>query len=418
MAMGGIFGHRHYQKILLMGFALVLMDPSAHGLKTTAAIDKSTLALPPPIATPSLTPSPTATATPAPALAAAKTANPAARGAVLGGSSGGVFGIAGSFAPLSTAELASQLAQIKALGATWVRYDIEWSNIEYQGPGQYDWTDYDKVVRAVSASGLRSLAIIDYTPEWARRDECKGTAMCAPADPAAYAGFAGQVAKRYSPFGVHHYEIWNEPNISQFFEPAADPAAYTALLKGASSAIRALDSQAFIVSAGTAPASTGGGNYAPTDFVQAMYAAGAKNTFDALGHHPYTWPYSAAYPNLAGAWGQLTTLHNIMTTRGDGQKKIWITEYGAPTGGPGPTATSGMNAAESAADHVTEALEARMVTDAITAARAISWVGPFFWYSLRDAGTTNSTVENFFGLLRADSSRKPAYEAYRQAVSR
>ena len=414
---GGLFRQRHYQKLLLVAFALFFMAPTIRPFGNVVVIDTSSRLVAQQMATPSLMPSPSSAPSPAVAPVILPT-KPVTSNTVPGAQSDLVFGIAGGLASLPTAELTSKLAQIKALGVSWVRYDIEWSNIEYEGPGQYNWADYDKVVQAVSASGLISLAIIDYTPTWARRNDCKNTAMCAPADPATYAGFAAQVARRYSPFGVHHYEIWNEPNISTFFEPAADPAAYTALLKSASAAIRSMDTQAFIVSGGTAPASTGNGNYAPTDFVQGMYAAGAKNTFDALGHHPYTWPYTAAFPNFAGAWGQLSTLHNIMVARGEGQKKIWITEYGAPTGGPGALATSGLTTAEGAADHVTELLEARMVTDAVKAARILPWVGPFFWYSFQDAGTTNDTVENFFGLIRADGTHKPAYDIFKRAIQR
>ncbi len=414
--MRGILGHRHYQKVLLLVFGLVLTGPTALPIPSTSAARELDIYR---RTAPAPTPTPTAKPTPAPSLAPVpRKATPTPSDAVLGAGSQSAFGIASGLASLPAAELSRKLADMKSLGVKWVRYDIEWSNIEYQGPGQYNWTDYDKAVQAVSASGLNSLIIIDYTPEWARKAACKDTPMCAPADPAAYAGFAAQVARRYSPYGVHYYEIWNEPNITTFYQPAANPGEYAAMLRAASAAIKSIDGRAFVLTAGTAPASTGGGNYSPVDFVNGIYAAGAKGSFDALGHHPYTWPYSPAYPNPSNAWGQLTTLHNIMVAKGDDAKQIWITEFGAPTGGPGSLASSGLTTSEGGADHVTEALEARMVADAVAAVRRLPWVGPFFWYSYQDAGTTSDTVENFFGLIRADGSHKPAYDAYKQAIAR
>lgn len=39
--------------------------------------------------------------------------------------------------------------------------------------------------------------------------------------------------------GVHAYEVWNEPNIVNFWAPGPDPARYTQLLKLAYPAITA-----------------------------------------------------------------------------------------------------------------------------------------------------------------------------------
>jgi hypothetical protein len=75
-----------------------------------------------------------------------------------------------------------------------------------------------------------------------------------------------------------------------------------------------------------------------------------------------------------------------------------------------------MTTSEGGDDHVTEGLQAKMVTDGIEDARSLPWVGAFFWYSYQDTGTDSSTVENFFGLLRADGSRKPAYYAMQNAT--
>jgi hypothetical protein len=348
------------------------------------------------------------------ALSAAAARNTAA--AVTPANNNLAFGISGGMASLSPAAQASELAGIKATGVGWVRYDIDWNNIE-QSPGQYNWGPYDQEVQDIAAHGLRSLAIIDYTPPWARQSQCSGSKFCAPADPNAYADFAAAVASRYQGYGLSDYEIWNEPNNVNFYQPAANPTAYTAMLQATYSRIKQVEPRAIVITGGTAPEDSSNGYLSPTDFIQGIYAAGARGYFDAVAAHPYTWPYSPAWPNPDGAWGQMTTMHNIMAANGDGGKKIWITEYGAPTGGPGSVALSGFSTAEGGADHVTEALQARIVSDSISIESQVSWIGPFFWYSYIDAGTSPSTVENFFGLLRADGSRKPAYATFVQMVA-
>lgn len=303
---------------------------------------------------------------------------------------------------------------MKALGVRHLRFDIEWANIEHAGPGRYDWRDYDRVVRAASARKFEILAIIDYTPAWARRPDCAGTSMCAPRDPSAFGRFAGAAAARYRPYGVRSWEIWNEPNIPAFFAPRADPAAYAALLRHASLAIRRIDSDATILTGGLAPAGDGGGAMSPETFLQRLYEAGGRPYFTAVADHPYTYPATAVYPQPAYRWEQMKRLHRIMSARGDGHKKIWITEYGAPTAGPGPRASQ--HAFNPAAETVDEALQARMLQDVIAAHRALPWAGPLFWYAYRDAGTDPATSENFFGLRRADGTPKPAQDVFRRAL--
>ncbi len=406
-------------------FAAIKLIPTHQSAQTKASTTLSA-----PIATnaslkhtpsPSPSPSPTPTAKPTvkapapakPTASAVPTTAPVVRVARRSIHTGIAAGSA--LSALSPTDLAARLDGIKALGVGWVRYDIEWENIEQQGPGQFDWSAYDRVVSAAASRGLSSVGVIDYAPTWARNTACAGSFACEPADPNAYGQFAGLVASRYKSYGVHTWEIWNEPNSAQYFQPGSDPATYTAMLKSAYAAIKQSDPSATVLTGGLSPADTGGGSTSPPDFLTAIYANSGGGSFDALGDHPYTFPVTASYPSSTNAWGQLTTLHNLMASHGDGAKQIWITEYGAPTGGPGPTATT--NSYNVAASHVTEALQSQSVSDLAAQYLTYSWLGPVFWYSYQDAGTSQNTNENFFGLIRADGSHKPAYDAFVQAVA-
>jgi polysaccharide biosynthesis protein PslG len=332
------------------------------------------------------------------------------------------FGLsAGDLVDLDSSGLERRLAGFDSLGIDWVRLDVPWSVVQAAGPGSYSWAQYDQVVSAVRAHGQSLLLVLDYSPSWARSAGCADTERCAPSNPDAFASYAGQVAARYAGQGVSAYEIWNEPNKAGFWGPRADPAAYTRLLLKSSSAIRATQPSAQIITGGLAPSYTEGGDYSPVDFLSGVYAAGGRTAFTAVGHHPYCFP---ALPSQIYSWSgwsvmsQLSSsLRSVMVAHGDSSKRIWATEYGAPTGGPGVGASLGNQAFDSNPDHVDEAMQSRLATSGVGLWRSYSWSGPLFWYGYIDLGTSQNSNENFFGLLRHDGSLKPAYYSYQSAIT-
>jgi hypothetical protein len=215
-----------------------------------------------------------------------------------------------------------------------------------------------------------------------------------PQNAADYANFAGQVAARYAPMGVHTWEIWNEPNGGTF-----TTASYTALLKAAYTAIKQADPGAFVLTGGTQPAATNGTDISPIDFLAGIYQNGGKGYFDAVAHHPYCYAAGFVFPFYAewSAWSQMqdtsTSLRSIMTANGDQAKKIWATEFGAPTSGD--------------SNEISESDQALLVKNAHHLFHSYSWAGPLFWYTYKDDS-------DGFGLACADFSHKPAYRAYQR----
>jgi beta-xylosidase len=316
------------------------------------------------------------------------------------------YGFSTSLSGLSSTELNQRLTAMKATGATWIRYDLSWDAVQSTSSASYDWSDSDAVTKAAEAHGFKVLMIVDFVPAWAREAGCSSSKMCPPADPDTYGAFAAAVASRYAPYGVQDYEIWNEPNISFRFHPAANPAEYVAMLKASYTDIKKVDPSSVVIAGSTAPSATDASDYSPSDFLNAMYNDGAEGYFDAISAHPYTYPITPSESAPTDAWGQLTTMHSTMAAHGDGSKQIWITEFGAPTDGP-----------DIAGDHVSEAVQAQIATEAIDIFHKWSWSGPFFWYDFQDDGTSISDSQNFFGLVRADGSYKPAYYAFEKAVA-
>jgi polysaccharide biosynthesis protein PslG len=321
--------------------------------------------------------------------------------------------VADDLTGLSQTALDQWFVDMKSLGVTWVRLDFDWSWIQSDKNAAIDWTKIDRVVASAQKYQLHLLPILVYTPTWARPAGCDSN-RCPPANNADYANFAKLAVARYAPLGVHAWEIWNEPNMKGSWLPASNPSQYTQLLMATYGSIKSIDPSATVVTGGVGPIETANGNIQALEFVQAMYAAGAKPYFDALGFHPYSFPALPSYQQDWNAWQQAAntkiSMRSIMTTYGDSSKKIWITEYGAPTGGPGTVADIGWVETMPKTTHVTEAYQSSMLVDAIQYLDSSTWDGPLFWYSYKDYNSTvATTIENHFGILHSDGTKKPSY---------
>ena len=299
----------------------------------------------------------------------------------------------------------AQLSAMSAAGINSVRIDANWDWVQYGGKKSFDWSQLDQAVSSIRAAGMSVDLIIDGCPPWAAVASARNDPSPQPASAAAYATWAAEVAARYAPQGVTHFEIWNEPNNAGFWQPKPSPAAYTADLKAAYTAIKAADPGAFVISGGLAPETSDGSNISPITFLKDMYADGAHGSFDALGDHPYSYPALPDTKETWSGWSQMsqtsTSIRSLMTANGDGAKQVWITEVGAPTGGP---------------DAVSPAAQADDMTQAITAAQNTSWIGGIYLYTWKDSGSDQSTDQDWFGLTTASGTAKPALAAVSKAI--
>jgi hypothetical protein len=295
----------------------------------------------------------------------------------------------------SPTEQIRQLEAMKATGITSVRVDADWYGGQPDGPGSYDWTSLDQVVASIQKVGLAADLIIDGCPPWAAVSSAQGNQFAQPASPVAFANWAAAVAKRYDSKGAKYFEIWNEPNNPAFWAPKPDPAAYTADLKAAYTAIKEVDPSAIVISGGLAPEPNSSTSYDPLTFLTDMYADGAQGSFDGVGFHPYSYPNEPNTFNPGSAWSQMSqtspSIRSIMAANGDSAKKIWITEFGAPTSGT--------------TQNVSDAEQSNELVQAISQVKQLDWVGSFYIYTWLDA------PDEGFGLLTVGGAQKPAYAA-------
>ena len=312
----------------------------------------------------------------------------------------GQLGVAagGGLHELTAEELAAELDVARDAGARWLRFDVNWDVVQAGGPDSWAWEPFDRIVEGARARGLKVLGTIWYTPAWARPQDTP--VHRPPTEPADYGRFAAAVAERYGPLGVHHWEIWNEPNIPHAWAGGVSAKEYGLLLRAAATAIRAVDPQARIVSGGLSPAATGGGSFTPPEFLRRLYRHGFRRDFDILGHHASMFPYSPLRKRSWSPWRQMAwtkpSLRALMQRRGDARKRIWITEYGAPTGGDRA---------------VSEARQALLLTDAYRLWAGYRWAGPLFWFATRDRGAESWHTR--CGLVREDFSPKQSFIEYR-----
>jgi hypothetical protein len=132
------------------------------------------------------------------------------------------------------------LAKLADAGVRFIRNDLDWAAVETE-PGVYDFAGagFDELVDAAEGLGLHILFILDYgNPLYGETG-----AVVDEEGRQAFAAFATAAATRYGGRG-HGWEIWNEPNLEQFWsssEGGPDPDLYAALVENTVPALRAAD---------------------------------------------------------------------------------------------------------------------------------------------------------------------------------
>lgn len=313
----------------------------------------------------------------------------------------------------------------KELNLGYIRLSASWADIEATD-GNYSWTELDAQIALANKYNLRVLLIPYETPSWARPVGAPTNwdgAKYPPADSQDYADFMTALVTRYAPQGVLDYEIWNEPNLDRFWKdtlsnPKPNVEHYVELLSAAYTAAHDVNDNVNIIAGSLSPAGDlgDGTTIAPMTFLEQMYAEGAKNYFDSLSFHPYSFPDLPstdvnwnAWQIMSKVYGSQQSLRSVMTANNDSSKKIWLTEFGAPT--------DGYSAAVSEAQH------AAIMEEAIQLHASYDWVGPLFFYDYRDTeppvNDTSPTApdrEPWFGMYRYDGTAKPAAAAMRAVM--
>ena len=300
---------------------------------------------------------------------------------------------------LSPGEVHTQ--EIQTLGTHWVRMFAPWPTLE-PDPGVYDagWFSlYEQTFRQLPA-GTKVILDVVSSPPW---ETGSSDIHTPPSDPADYAAFLHYLAQRFGD-RVAAYEIWNEEDAPIWWTGAPNPPAYAALLKAAYPAVKSAEPSATVVLGGLT------GNDYP--FLEGVYAAGGKGSFDAVAVHtdtacdvlsPYVFLRGNDNRMIPDSFLAYREVHAAMVANGD-DKPIWMTEMSWRT--TSKVCGEGMWAGQKP-EGVSDDQQATYLAQAFHCLAGDPYVQVALWFPLRDEGGVTS------GLERADGSHKPSFDAMR-----
>ncbi len=317
-----------------------------------------------------------------------------------------------------------QMDKLRRANVQSYRIQLNWASVESRRPTgncspggtscrrYYDWSHYDRLFARAAARGLRVLPVVLGSPRWAYSKQT--TPPLGPVGRRSYYDFTKAAARRYGPNGTfwsgrgvpralraHYWQIWNEPNLPNYWNGRPNPAQYASFLSGASDAANRGDPDVRIVVGGL-PYSTIRGTIDPRTFLRGMFRANRNiyKKFTAVGLHPY-----ARNPDLV-----LEAVRVMRIAMNDigrmGSKDIYLTELGWASG------------RSDGRFQVSESTQARYLRDIygkLLGARNRYNIRGAIWFSLIDVRGADWWGERT-GLLRSSGSEKPSWSSLKRVT--
>ena len=227
-------------------------------------------------------------------------------------------------------------ARLGACGVKWARVQSMWSRCETE-KGKYDFSALDEIVDKLCAQGIRPWLSVSFgNTLYMKHCYTKAAVGCVPLYYGeecrqAWLAYARELAKRYKG-KVTHWEIWNECNLPQFWQPRAPNARdYVELVKITGEAIKSQDPTAKI-----GGVSSGMGIRA---WEKEFFEAGGGSYIDFWCGHAY-----GCVPELYRGQQRVTTrgqepdfvremawVRDFMDTHGAKHVEFWQGESGFPS---------------------------------------------------------------------------------------
>lgn len=279
-------------------------------------------------------------------------------------------------------------------GIDWVRIDFLWPLVQ-PTQGDWDWTTYDHVVEAARQRGLEIYATLAYSPEWATAGT-PGPGI--PRDFRDWARFCYRAAHRYRG-QVAAWGLWNEPNLSRFWDGTREQYIGLVLLPGAA-AIHAADRHALVCAPDTAHLHSAHWDRWLSDVIEA-----AGEELDVVTHHVYPpgashRPVTSALErDAANPWDD-PSVKKILQQAGWFGRPFWLTETGLASNRYGTNDQAGFF-------H-------NLLQDWFRPGTDLNWMDRIFFYEAADDPSGDA-----YGILgpAPDYAPKPAYSTYSWFIS-
>lgn len=349
------------------------------------------------------------------------------------------IGINAMWIPGDESSLRARFQKAKALGVSQVRLDWEWRQVEAV-KGQYDWQKLDTLVRVAYEEQIELFPIVHYAPAWALRPEEKPDEIyqMAPAETAFadYARFLKASIQRYGPGGnyphafapIVHWQVWNEPNIKQFWGPEPDAPAFVRLMRVVHEETASVRQHVKLVHAGLSKSDL--------IFFWQLWESDAAygETFDIMAVHPYLFHWwdgirepdemdrdEKNYADLGvvgshddpGYLGKVFNLQLMMDLKGYPDKPIWITEMGyfVADHSLGVTDQELSERLLATLEFIQQRLTSTPYGQGVRGDLPAN-VQRVYWFALEDYPSPDGLGS--FGLYRADGSQRPAAADFRR----
>jgi large repetitive protein len=279
------------------------------------------------------------------------------------------------------------LSQAAEAHVGWIRVGLYWQEIEPTA-GDYHWAAYDSLLAEARQNSLNVLAILAYSTPWcttAPSNPSWNPTHYPPEDMGDWQSYVAAVVARYKD-QVHHWEVWNEPDLPQFW--AGSAAEYARLLAVTYATIKQVDPTATVVLGGLAFVEQDGQPAAA--FLKRLLSdpeSPVGDNFDVAAMHFYL-----TLDELPSRVGEFKA---TLTEAGLSDRPFWMTEAGLP---------SDPSLSASGVDGQSEWLAAALPALLGTGASRV------FWFQLfEDAWDTRG-----FGLLDSQLRPRPALTALAQ----
>jgi polysaccharide biosynthesis protein PslG len=313
----------------------------------------------------------------------------------------------------------AEFALMREGGVGTYRLVISWPAVQPSPDAPLDWSATDRLVTDLIENGMEPLPVLYGSSCFFVECEVGDRGQASPRPPIdspqarqAWMAFLTGLVGRYGPGGsfwsenptvprrpLSVWEIWNEPNVRQFYAPTPSVEGYAELLRISSHAIRSADPEATILIGGLSGDPRKPGSIAGPEFLEGLYLTGARAHFDAVAVHPYS-------AGLAGVGSQLADVRRVLDGRRDSDTPIWVTElgWGASPSGDGRF----VETIDGQAEMLLGAFQ-------LLEAKREEWnVARALWYAWRDppAGQPACSWCQTAGLLDAAGNPRPAWSAF------
>jgi len=286
---------------------------------------------------------------------------------------------------------------MKEAGISWVRMDFLWQEIEPEKE-KFEFDKYDEIVDVLSKNGLNILGILHYSTDWS--SSC-GQWNCPSKENSLFVKYAEKVIGHYKD-KVKYWEVWNEPDSRTYWVNQDGLKSYCELLKEVYIAAKKIDPSCKVLNGGFANGALS---------INKLYDNGAKDYFDILNTHIFESPLNPAAIKAVIAQAKLA--RKIMERNGDGDKPMWITEIGCPGVKRGLKTKDWWQGA-----NPDEAQQAKWLEEIYTQLLREKGVEKVFWAFFRDCKEHWGDGVDYFGVIRWDYSKKPAFKAYKRSYLR